>query len=109
MSIFTGLTTLKKKFHFDGLGEMKMKIKLNDKFQITGIPMNFVLEEKKINKKTQEEYWDTVGYYPNFESLLSGMLRHGVQASECEDVKLLIQEVKDGVRAIMEQIEVLER
>ncbi len=70
--------------------------------------MNFVLEEKKINKKTQEEYWNTAGYYPDFESLLSGMFRHGVQTSECENVNLLVQEVKDAVQAIMAQITILQ-
>lgn len=88
-----------------------MKIRLNDKYQITGIPMNFALEEKKIygeGDKKGQEYWTTAGYYPSFESLLSGLFKHGIQASEYEDVKLLILEVKNGVRAIMEQIAILE-
>ena len=28
-----------------------MKIKLNDKYQVTGVPMNFILEEKKIHSE----------------------------------------------------------
>jgi hypothetical protein len=94
-----------------GVGR-EMKIQLNDKFRIVGVPMNFVLEEKKTiirkGEKFGTEYWDVAGYYSNFESLLAGLLRRGVQESECEDVNLLIQEVKDGVRAIVAQIKLLE-
>jgi hypothetical protein len=89
-----------------------MKIKLNDKYQITGIPMNFALEEKKVydkGDKAGQEYWVNSGYYPDLESLLSGLLRRHVLASECEDVILLIQEIKIATQTIMEQIKLLER
>ena len=89
-----------------------MLIQLNDKFRVTGIPMNFVLEEKKVVAKEGDnfgkEYWDTAGYYSNLESLVAGLLRRGVRESECENVNLLIQEIKDGVELIMTQIKLLE-
>ena len=85
-----------------------MKIKLNDKFQVVGIPMNFVLEEKKINLKTGEEYWQTAGYYPTLEILLHGLFRRGLQESETEGVQNIIQELIFGVQAIMIKIELLQ-
>ena len=87
-----------------------MKIKLNDKYQVTGVPMNFILEEKKIHSEGKEkgvEYFDTIGYYPSLETLLRGLATHSIQQSNCEDVKLLIQEIKNGVRTITEQIKAL--
>jgi hypothetical protein len=77
---------------------------------ITGIPMNFVLNEKKVydkGEKAGQEYWTVAGYYSNFESLLSGLFKRGIQESECEDVNLLIQEVKNGAQAIATQIKIL--
>ena len=88
-----------------------MKIKLNDKYQVTGVPMNFILEEKKIHSEGKEkgvEYFDTVGYYPTLESLLHGIATRHLQTTETEGIELLIQEIKNGVQAITEQIEVLE-
>ncbi len=87
-----------------------MLIRLNERFKITGIPMNFVLEEKKTydrGEKVGQEYWTIAGYYPDFETLLTGLFRDGIQQSEREDMELLVQEVKNGVRAIVEQIKVL--
>jgi hypothetical protein len=89
-----------------------MLIKLNDKYQVSGIPMNFALEEKKVydkGDKAGQEYWVNSGYYPDLESLLSGLLRRHVLASECEDVILLIQEIRVSTRAIMAQITILEQ
>ena len=85
-----------------------MKIKLNDKYRIRGVPMNFVLEENKINGKTGESHFEVVGYYPTLESLLNGVATRTVQASECENVNLLIQEIKTAVRDVMAKIELLQ-
>lgn len=95
-------------------GEMEgdMLIKLNDKYRIRGIPMNFVLEEKKIRqggKNKGEEYWQESGYYPTLKSLLRGIATRHVQTTETEGIQLLIQEIKNGVQAIKQQIEVLEK
>jgi len=87
-----------------------MKIKLNDKYQVTGVPLNFVLEEKKVHSEGKEkgvEYFDTVGYYPSLETLLRGMATHGLQTTETEGVELLIQEIKNGVRTITNEIKAL--
>jgi len=88
--------------------EGEMKIKLNEQYQIRGIPMNFVLEEKKVNKKTDEEYWETVGYYPTLESLLHGGATRAVQQSELEDVNLLIDAIKTAVRDVLAKIKLLQ-
>ena len=89
-----------------------MIIQLNDKLKVSGIPMNFVLEEKKIkgkeSKNAGEEYWDTAGYYPDLESLICRLLQRGVEQSECEGIKNIINEIKMSVRAITEQIKLLE-
>lgn len=88
-----------------------MKIKLNEQYQVRGIPMNFILEEKKIRKEGKnigEEYWQEIGYYPTLESLLRGIATRHLQTTETEEIELLIQEIKNGVQAITEQIEVLE-
>lgn len=70
--------------------------------------MNFVLEEKKINKKTEVEYWDTVGYYATLEQVLVGMFRKGLQESEAEGVKAIIDEIRVSTGIILEQVRLLE-
>jgi hypothetical protein len=85
-----------------------MKIKLNEQYQVRGIPMNFILEEKKINKKTNEEYWETAGYYANLESLLLGIATHGVQTTETEGIELLIREIKMLCRDVLAKITLLQ-
>lgn len=90
--------------------EEDMKIKLNDKYQITGVPLNFVLEEKKVHSEGKEkgvEYFDTIGYYPSLETLLRGLATHSIQQSNCEDVKLLIQEIKTLTRSVTDEIKAL--
>jgi hypothetical protein len=88
-----------------------MLIQLNDKFRVTGVPMDFVLEEKKIHVEGKEkgiEYWDTAGYYPTLESLLRGLATRHLQTTETEGIQLLVQEIKNGVRTITAQIKLLE-
>lgn len=89
-----------------------MLIQLNERQRITGIPMNFVLEELKVkgkeSKNAGEEYWDTAGYYSNLKDLLYRLLERGVEQSECEGVQNIINEIKMSTQAISDQIKLLE-
>jgi hypothetical protein len=88
-----------------------MKIKLNEQYQVRGIPMNFILEEKKIRKEGKnigEEYWQEIGYYPTLESLLRGIATRHLQTTETNGIELLISEIKTFTKSVKEQIEVLE-
>ena len=46
-----------------------MAILLNNDYRINKIDCrNFIVEKRKINKKTNQEYWEHVGgYYPNVD------------------------------------------
>lgn len=49
-----------------------MAILLNNDYRINKIDCrNFIVEKRKINKKTNQEYWEHVGgYYPNVYELI---------------------------------------
>lgn len=81
-----------------------MKIQLNEDYRVSSDPLNFILQERKINQKSHEEYWKDIGYYSNLEQLLSGLFKKRLQASEIEGIQLLIDEIKNAVRAIQTQI-----
>jgi len=88
-----------------------MKIKLNEQYQIRGIPLNFVLEEKKVIEKGDKagtEYFSTVGYYPTLESLLHGIATRHLQTIETEGIELLIQEIKMLCRSVLAKIGLLQ-
>lgn len=89
-----------------------MLIQLNERQRVTGMPMNFVLEELKVkgdkSKDAGEEYWQESGFYPDLESLLCRLHQRGVEQSECEGVQNIITEIKMSVRAITKQIKLLE-
>jgi hypothetical protein len=89
-----------------------MLIQLNENTRITTIPANFILEQRREIKEgvhKGEFTWDTIGYYGNLEQLLSGMLRKGLQASECEGIQNIINEIKMAVKTIEEEIKILKR
>ena len=88
-----------------------MKIKLNEQYQVRGIPMNFVLEEKKIRKDGKDkgmEHWQEIGYYPTLESLLRGIATRHLQTTETEGIELLIQEIKTFADSVKHQIRLLQ-
>jgi hypothetical protein len=89
-----------------------MLIQLNENLRVTGIPMNFVLEEKKVRSDKSdnagEEYWSVAGYYPDLESLLRRMLQRAVEQSECEGIQNIINEINLSTTAIVAQIRLLE-
>ncbi len=87
-----------------------MIIMLNDMYRVRGIPMNFVLEERKTRLKGENagtEYWSESGYFPDLEMLLIEIATRHLQATETEGIELLIKEIKDGALAIAEQIRLL--
>lgn len=87
-----------------------MIINLNESYRLHGVPMNIVLEKKLITEKGDnagKEYWIAEGYYPNIESALKGIFNRLVETSEAEGIQLLIQEIKSGVQAIIDQINIL--
>lgn len=49
-----------------------LKIKLNDKFQVTNVDnLNYQLQELRTNKKPT---WVTLGYYPSLKSALKAYI-----------------------------------
>jgi hypothetical protein len=85
-----------------------LKLQINENFRVTGIPNNYVLEERKTNKKTGEEYWDGGKYYGNLEQLFTALLNRQLLDSETEGVKALIDEIRVSVAVILEQIRILQ-
>jgi hypothetical protein len=83
-----------------------MLIQLNEDLRVTAIPMNFVLEERKINKKTGVGYWSVAGYYANMEQVLNSLLNRRVQESECEGVRDIITEIRYNTSVILEQMKI---
>lgn len=89
-----------------------MLIQVSEKYRVTGIKMNFVLEEKKVrgdkSKEAGQEYWDESGYYSNLEQLLNALFTRQFQESEVEGIKALIDEIRVSTGVILEQVKLLE-
>jgi len=71
-----------------------MILKLNDTYQITTDNKNVVLEELKTIKdgdRKGEQYWSTVGYYPNFRWAEKGCMEHGLMTADVEGLRHIIE------------------
>ncbi|EPR7654499.1 DUF5405 family protein [Klebsiella pneumoniae] len=63
---------------------MGIRIEVGDKWVITSDQYQFILNEKKVaqsGKKAGEEWFDTIGYYPKINQLISGLIHHHIQQS----------------------------
>jgi hypothetical protein len=88
-----------------------MKIQLNENYRITSMPLNFILEERKVKqegKQAGEEYWKTIGYYGNLDQLLFKLFNLRLQESNVEGIQNIIEEIKTAVIDIKQQIKLLE-
>jgi deoxyadenosine/deoxycytidine kinase len=72
-----------------------MAILLNNDYRINKIDCrNFIVEKRKINKKTNQEYWEHVGgYYPNVDLVCKALKDIIIMDSvdECTNVYELIE------------------
>ena len=72
-----------------------MAILLNNDYRINKIDCrNFIVEKRKINKKTNQDYWEHVGgYYPNVDLVCKSLKDIIIMDSvdECTNVYELIE------------------
>ncbi|HAV1971886.1 TPA: hypothetical protein JG946_002217 [Enterobacter hormaechei subsp. steigerwaltii] len=76
---------------------MSIRIEVGDKWVITSDQYQFILNEKKVaqsGKKAGEEWLDTIGYYPKFNQLISGLVHHQIQNSEIKSLKAMADEIE---------------
>lgn len=76
---------------------MSIHITIGDKWVITSDQYQFILNEKKVvksGKKAGEEWLDTIGYYPKFNQLISGLIHHHIQQSAITSIDEMAAEIK---------------
>lgn len=76
---------------------MSIRIEIGDKWVITSDQYQFILNEKKVVKsgnKAGEEWLDTIGYYPKFNQLISGLIHHHIQHSSITTLDAMAAEIE---------------
>lgn len=77
-----------------------MNIPINKDYRIEADNNNIILKKRKIITKSKDkskigtEYWDDDGYYNTLESLLFGLARKQIYASDATSFQELVSEVK---------------
>lgn len=81
-----------------------MNVRLNDKYAITSDKYCYVLNEIKINKKNNEEYYFACGFYNNLENLIKAILELDVKTREVDSLIELKELIEVCARQILEVI-----
>lgn len=75
-----------------------MKIKIDDKYQITSDSMQYILQEKKQTKKDDVEVKDyevNLGYYSTITNALQGYKELQIRNSDVTTIDELMKLIKD--------------
>lgn len=89
-----------------------MELKLNEKYKITTIPYNFVLQEKIKTKKEgskNEFYYNNLGYFGKLEDLFTYIINKGLLESDSSDVSSLITYIEDLKGYISEMVKDIDK
>ncbi|EAR3555265.1 hypothetical protein CEL83_003192 [Salmonella enterica subsp. enterica serovar Saintpaul] len=76
---------------------MGIRIEVGDKWVITSDQYQFILNEKKVVKpgnKAGEEWFDTIGYYPKINQLISGLVHHQIQTATINSLAEMAAEIE---------------
>lgn len=75
-----------------------MKIKIDDKYQITSDSMQYILQEKKQSKNDErevKEYYVNAGYYGTFASALKNYKELQIRNSDVTTIDELMKFIKE--------------
>lgn len=76
---------------------MSIRIEIGDKWVITSDQYQFILNEKKVVKtgnKAGEEWFDTIGYYPKINQLISGLIHHHIEQASITALGAMAAEIE---------------
>ena len=88
-----------------------MELKLNEKYRITTIPYNFVLQEKIITKKEDSKnkfYYKNLGFFGKLENAFYYIINNELLGSDSSDVSSLnnhIEDLKGFVSEVVKDID----
>ena len=89
-----------------------MELKLNEKYKITTIPYNFVLQEKIKTKKEgskNEFYYNNLGYFGKLEDLFIYIINKGLLESDSSDMSSLITYIEDLKGSISKMVKDIDK
>ena len=89
-----------------------MELKLNEKYKITTIPYNFVLQEKIKTKKEgskNEFYYNNLGYFGKLEDLFIYIINKGLLENDSSDMSSLITYIEDLKGSISKMVKDIDK
>jgi hypothetical protein len=84
-----------------------INIELNDKYNITSDKLNFILQEKRISKKTNNVRLVDVGYYGEFQQLVNALIQKEIKESDVTSLKELGLLINTVTNEITKRLDVL--
>ncbi len=64
---------------------------IGKEYRIESDSMNITLYERKINKKTREEYWYALGYFATVQGALHELVNLKVRETGLKDLKTVVK------------------
>jgi len=89
-----------------------LELKLNEKYKITTIPYNFVLQEKIKTKKEgskNEFYYNNLGYFGKLEDLFIYIINKGLLENDSSDMSSLITYIEDLKGSISKMVKDIDK
>lgn len=78
---------------------------IGDKYQIKSDPLQYIVEEKKVNRKTREEYWNTIGYFSNLPSAFNFLVNLKVKETDLSELETVIDKIEEVYRDIKQALD----
>ena len=108
LSVIFGLLKLKE------TDMSKNIIKLSEDYGIGADDFNIILYQRKVNQREEtknfgKEYYSTIGFYSNVESLLKGLINRQIQINLAEQTSLesLINSVETYVNLLRDDVQLV--
>lgn len=81
-----------------------MKLKLNNDYTITSDASCYMLNKNLINKKTNEEYLQPIGFYNSLDSLILGLINREIRQCDLSDVDKIIAHINTVKGEILKEV-----
>lgn len=72
-----------------------MKIKIDNKYQVTADSMNYILQEKKTSKDKEKDYVVNAGYYGTITNALKAYKKIQIRNSDVTTINELLKFIKE--------------
>jgi len=73
---------------------------IGNKYQVRADPLQYILEEKRINRKNNTEYWVAVGYFSTLQNALKHLVNLNVRATELKDLETVVERMEQIYKEI---------